>query len=222
MQMLNTNCTMMCCQIAKNHRFLPGRHDGCLGAQWWGRCWSSPRSACPSSTCRCTRRGTRRGSRRWTRSPGSPGAGETSLSSLRLDSIKKVYTLKVGLPKERDGIADLSVTCEGWSSQSPFHKEPVSPTSTITPNEIYLFLSCALNTQQPAAVECSRDISCFKYILLSVLISIGWDSLHFTATEAFSLSNFPSESSPRFSPPAPRLSSFLEKNTWSEKKECLL
>ena len=79
-----------------------------------------------------------------------------------------------------------------------------------------------LRPQHPAAVECSRDISCFKYILLSVLISIGWDSLHFTATEAFSLSNFPSESSPRFSPPAPRLSSFLEKNTWSEKKECLL
>ena len=61
---------------------------------------------------------------------------------------QKVVTWKVGLPKERDGIADLSVTCEGWSPQSPFHKAPVSPTSTITPNEIYLFLSCALNIQQ--------------------------------------------------------------------------
>ena len=177
--MSNIYGTLMCCQTAKksNYQVWPGRHDGCLGAQWWGRCWSSPRSACPSSTCRCTRRGTRRGSRRWTRSPGSPGAGETSLSSLRLDSIKNVLTWKVGLPKERDGIADLSVTCEGWSLQSPFHKAPVSPTSTITPNEIYLFLSCAL-TIQWSAPEIFLASNIFSSHPWSLLDEIHFTSLH--------------------------------------------
>ena len=64
-----------------------------------------------------------------------------------------------------------------------------------------------------------------RYFLLQIYSPLRLDlywmrftSLHFTATEAFSLSNFPPESPPRFSPPAPRLSSFLEKKTPDLKK----